>query len=54
MATLNAVGSGMGGASESYAMVNGFGRFVLTVCMLLGRLELFTAFVLLSPALWRR
>ncbi len=55
-ATLNVVGPGLGqvGASESYEAVNAFGRFVLTVCMLLGRLEIFTALVLLSPAFWRR
>jgi trk system potassium uptake protein TrkH len=55
-ATLNVVGPGLGlvGASENYAVVNDFGRVVLTFCMLLGRLELFTALALLSPAFWRR
>jgi trk system potassium uptake protein TrkH len=55
-ATLNVVGPGLGqvGASESYEIVNPFGRVVLTVCMLLGRLELFTALALLSPAFWKR
>jgi trk system potassium uptake protein TrkH len=55
-ATLNVIGPGLGqvGASESYEIVNPFGRVVLTVCMLLGRLELFTALALLSPAFWRR
>jgi trk system potassium uptake protein len=55
-ATLNVVGPGLGqvGASESYEIVNPFGRVVLTVCMLLGRLEIFTALVLLSPAFWKR
>ncbi len=55
-ATLNVVGPGLGqvGASESFAVVNSSGRFVLTVCMLLGRLEIFTALALLSPAFWRR
>ncbi|MGH3089235.1 MAG: TrkH family potassium uptake protein [Rubrobacteraceae bacterium] len=55
-ATLNVVGPGLGqvGASESFEVVNGFGRFVLTICMLLGRLEIFTALALLAPAFWRR
>ncbi|CAN5596849.1 MAG: TrkH family potassium uptake protein [Actinomycetota bacterium] len=55
-ATLNVVGPGLGqvGASESYEVVNSFGRLVLTICMLLGRLEIFTALALLSPAFWRR
>lgn len=55
-ATLNVVGPGLDqvGASESYAIVDPFGRLVLTACMLLGRLEVVTALALLSPAFWRR
>lgn len=55
-ATLNVIGPGLGqvGASESYAVVDSFGRVVLIVCMLLGRLEIVTALALLSPAFWRR
>ena len=55
-ATLNVVGPGLGqvGATESFEVVNPFGRAVLTVCMLLGRLEVFTVLALLSPAFWRR
>jgi len=55
-ATLNVIGPGLGqvGASESYAVVNSFGRVILTLCMLLGRLEILTALALLSPAFWRR
>jgi trk system potassium uptake protein TrkH len=55
-ATLNVVGPGLGqvGATENFEAVNTFGRAVLTICMLLGRLEIFTALVLLSPAFWRR
>ncbi len=55
-ATLNVVGPGLGqiGASESYEIVDPLGRFVLTVCMLLGRLEIFTVVALLSPAFWKR
>jgi Trk-type K+ transport system membrane component len=34
--------------------VNSFGRVVLAACMLFGRLEIFTALALLSPAFWRR
>jgi trk system potassium uptake protein TrkH len=55
-ATLNDVGPGLGqvGATESFEVVDPLGRFVLTVCMLLGRLEIFTVVALLSPAFWRR
>jgi trk system potassium uptake protein TrkH len=54
--TLNDVGPGLGqvGASESFKIVDPFGRAVLTVCMLLGRLEIFTVLALLSPAFWKR
>jgi len=54
--TLNVVGPGLGqvGAVENFEAVNTFGRVVLTVCMLLGRLEIFTALALLSPAFWKR
>jgi trk system potassium uptake protein TrkH len=54
-ATLNVVGPGLGqvGATENFEAVNTFGRVVLTGCMLLGRLEIFTALVLLSPTFWR-
>jgi trk system potassium uptake protein len=55
-ATLNDVGPGLGqvGATESFEIVNPFGRVVLTICMLLERLEIFTVLALLSPAFWRR
>jgi trk/ktr system potassium uptake protein len=55
-ATLNDVGPGLDqvGATESFEIVNPFGRGVLTACMLLGRLEIFTVLALLSPAFWRR
>jgi trk system potassium uptake protein TrkH len=54
--TLNDVGPGLDqvGASESFEIVYSFGRGVLTVSMLLGRLEIFTVLALLSPAFWRR
>jgi len=54
--TLNDVGPGLDrvGASEIFEVVHPFGRMVLTVCMLLGRLEILTVLALLSPAFWRR
>src|SRR5215208_6566604 len=54
--TLNDVGPGLAqvGATESFEIVDPLGRFVLTVCMLLGRLEIFTVLALLSPAFWKR
>jgi trk system potassium uptake protein TrkH len=54
-ATLNVIGPGLDqvGASENYTAVNYIGRVILTLCMLLGRLEILTALALLSPAFWR-
>lgn len=54
-ATLNVIGPGLGqvGASESYEVVNTFGRIILTLYMLLGRLEILTVLAILSPDFWR-
>ena len=53
---LNVIGPGLCqvGATESFGVVDPFGRVALTVCMLLGRLEIFTVLALLSPAFWKR
>jgi trk system potassium uptake protein TrkH len=50
------VGPGLGalGASETYAAVPVAGKILLSICMLLGRLEIYTILVLLSPAFWKR
>jgi trk system potassium uptake protein len=46
-------GLGMVGPVESYAAIHPVGKWILSACMVLGRLELFTVFVLFSPDLWR-
>jgi len=55
-ATLGNVGPGLGkvGAIENYAFVPAAGKVALTICMILGRLELTAVLALLSRALWRR
>jgi len=54
-ATLGNVGPGLGlvGPEESYALLSGAAKVILTICMWLGRLELFTVFMIFSPRLWR-
>jgi trk system potassium uptake protein len=52
--TLNNLGPGLGDVGPNYAGINDFSKWVLTISMLLGRLEIFTVLVLLSPAFWRR
>lgn len=53
-ATLNNLGPGLGDVGPNFAGINDFSKWVLTFSMLLGRLEIFTVLVLLSPAFWRR
>ncbi len=53
-ATLNNLGPGLGDVGSNYASLNDIAKWVLTLAMLLGRLEIFTVLVLLSPAFWRR
>jgi trk system potassium uptake protein TrkH len=55
-ATLNVIGPGLGevGPAANFLPVSDGGRFILTMTMLAGRLEVFTVLVLLTPAFWRR
>lgn len=56
IATLGNIGPGLGGvgATKTYAAIPDTGQIVLTVCMLLGRLELYTVLVLLHPQFWKK
>lgn len=42
------------GPTQNYAMIDPSGKLLLSFCMLLGRLELFTVLVLFTPNLWKR
>ncbi len=55
-ATLGNIGPGLGsiGPTDNYAHIPTAGKWVLSVCMLLGRLELFTVLVLFTPEFWRK
>jgi len=53
-ATLNMTGPGLGEVAVTYASISDAGLWILSFAMLLGRLEIFTLLVLLSPAFWRR
>jgi trk system potassium uptake protein TrkH len=54
-ATLGNVGPGLGavGPMSNYADLAGPAKAVLTICMWLGRLELFTAIMMFSPRFWK-
>ncbi len=55
-ATLGNVGPGLGtiGPSENYAHLPMAAKWILSACMLLGRLEIYTLMVLLLPEFWRK
>ena len=55
-ATLGNIGPAIGsvGPVSNYADIPVVGKWFLSFLMLLGRLELFTILILLSPAFWKR
>jgi trk system potassium uptake protein len=53
-ATLNNLGPGLGDVAANYSNINDTAKCVLSMSMLLGRLEVFTFIVILSPMFWRR
>ena len=55
MATcMNNLGPGLGDVASNFTRVSDVAKWIATAAMLLGRLEIFTILVLLSPAYWRR
>jgi len=50
---MNNMGPGLGEVAGHYAEVSDAAKWILCVAMLLGRLEIFTFLVILSPAFWR-
>jgi trk system potassium uptake protein TrkH len=50
------VGPGLGavGPSENFGHLPAFAKWVLSACMLAGRLEFYTALVIFTPSFWRR
>ncbi len=56
IATLGNIGPGLGGvgAVQNYAAIPAPGQVLLTVFMLLGRLELYTVLIILLPSFWRK
>lgn len=48
------LGSGVTGYGESYDAIPDVGKWVLSLLMLIGRLELFTVLILFTPGFWRK
>ena len=53
-ACINNLGPGLAGVGANYVDINDPAKWVLSFTMMLGRLEIFTLLILLSPAFWRR
>jgi trk system potassium uptake protein TrkH len=53
--TMGGIGPGIGtvGPVSNFAAVPDAGKWVLSVLMLLGRLELFTVLIIFSPNFWK-
>ncbi len=56
IATLGNIGPGLNavGATQNYAAISPLGQGILTLFMLLGRLELYTVLILFLPSYWKR
>jgi trk system potassium uptake protein len=55
-ATIGNIGPGLGsvGPAENYAHMPQAGKVLLTMCMLLGRLEIYTVILLFVPEFWKK
>ena len=53
-ACMNNLGPGLGEVSLHYGNINDPAKWILCFAMLLGRLEIFTLLVILTPTFWRR
>jgi trk system potassium uptake protein TrkH len=56
VATIGNVGPGFGAvnASSTYSEIPSLGKWVLSFCMLAGRLEIYTVIILLIPEFWKK
>ena len=44
----------VGGPATNFSMVPIMGKWILSFMMLIGRLEIFTVFILFAPSFWKR
>jgi trk system potassium uptake protein TrkH len=56
IACINNAGPGLSqvGPATNYASLTDFQTWICTLAMFLGRIEIFTAFILFTPAFWRK
>ena len=51
---MNNLGPGLGEVAANFKDIGDFSKWLLCLSMLLGRLEIFTLLVVLTPAFWRK
>jgi len=56
ISALGNIGPGLGnvGPAGNYGFIPAAGKWLLSFLMLLGRLELFTVLILITPSFWKR
>ncbi len=56
IACIGNIGPGLGGVGpmDNYSQIPILGKWLLIFCMLLGRLEIYTVFILLVPEFWKK
>jgi trk system potassium uptake protein TrkH len=56
VSTMCNIGPGLSGigATENYAWIPLPGKWILSMCMLLGRLEIYTVIIAFSPRSWKK
>ena len=50
---INNMGPGLGQVAANFQTIDEYQKVILSMCMLIGRLEIFTLLVLLSPTFWK-
>ena len=55
-ATIGNIGPGLGsvGPTDNFASIPDVGKWVLSFCMIMGRLELYTLIILFLPEYWKK
>jgi trk system potassium uptake protein TrkH len=51
---MNNLGPGLGDVTTTFAGISDSGKIIAMIAMLLGRLEVFTVLVILTPSFWRQ
>lgn len=55
-ASIGNIGPGLGtvGPSDNFSAIPDMGKWILSICMIMGRLELYTLLILFIPEFWRK